>query len=126
MKKFFFFWGFLFLPFFAVAQVTTDPEVVTESGTVRVIFDAAKGNKGLQGYTGDVYAHTGVITDRSVNGSDWRYAPAWGDNREKYKLTPMGNDLWQLTIAPDIRAYYGVPETEKILKLVFVFRSGDT
>ncbi len=114
------------LPFIIVAQVTTDPVIVTESGEVKVLFDATKGNQGLKGYTGDVYAHTGVITDQSLSGSDWKYAPSWGDNREKYKLVSLGNDLWQLTIAPDIRTYYGVPATENILKLAFVFRSGDT
>jgi hypothetical protein len=83
------------------AQVTTVPAVVTESGAVDIIFDATQGNKGLMGYTGDVYAHTGVITNLSTSGSDWKYAPAWGDNSAKYKLTSLGSDKWKLTISPD-------------------------
>lgn len=107
------------------AQVTTVPAVVTESGAVDIIFDASQGNKGLMGYTGDVYAHTGVITNLSTSGSDWKYAPAWGDNSAKYKLTSLGSDKWKLTISPDVRSWYGVPAGEQISKLAFVFRSAD-
>ena len=107
------------------AQVTTVPAVVTESGAVDIIFDATQGNKGLMGYTGDVYAHTGVITNLSTSGSDWKYAPAWGDNSAKYKLTSLGSDKWKLTISPDVRSWYGVPAGEQISKLAFVFRSAD-
>lgn len=98
------------------AQVTTVPAVVTESGAVDIIFDATQGNKGLMGYTGDVYAHTGVITNLSTSGSDWKYAPAWGDNSAKYKLTSLGSDKWKLTISPDVRSWYGVPAGEQISK----------
>ncbi|MDD3256595.1 MAG: alpha-amylase family glycosyl hydrolase, partial [Parabacteroides sp.] len=107
------------------AQVTTVPAVVTESGAVDIIFDASQGNKELMGYTGDVYAHTGVITNLSTSGSDWKYAPAWGDNSAKYKLTSLGSDKWKLTISPDVRSWYGVPSGEQISKLAFVFRSAD-
>jgi len=106
-------------------QVTTQPDIVTEDKEITITFNAAEGNKGLQGYTGDVYAHTGVITDKSTSGSDWKYAPTWGDNNIKYKLTPLGDNKWTLKITPDIRVYYGVPDGEKIVKLAFVFRSAD-
>lgn len=125
MKRFFFLFLLLLTSVITMAQVTTEPAVVTESGAVKVIFDASEGNMGLKGYTGTVYAHTGVITDKSTSGSDWKYAPSWGDNQEKYKLISLGDNRWQLTISPDIRTYYGVPTGEKILKLAFVFRSED-
>ncbi len=106
--------------------VTTEPLFFTEtSGTIKVIFDASKGNKGLKGFSGEVYAHTGVITDKSKNGSDWKYAPSWGDNSSKYKLESLGNNKWELTISPNIRDYYGVPTGEKVEKLAMVFRSKD-
>lgn len=107
------------------AQVTTLPAVVTETGQVEITFDATLGNKGLMGYTGDVYAHTGVITNLSTSGSDWKYAPTWGDNSTKYKLTSLGSNKWKLIISPDIRSYYGVPASEQVLKLAFVFRNAD-
>lgn len=115
----------LLLPAPLAAQVTTTPATFTDSDPIEVIFNAAEGNKGLQDYTGDIYAHTGVITTESQNNQDWKYAPTWGDNAPKYKLTPQGNNLWKLTITPDIRTYYNVPKGEQILKLAFVFRSSD-
>lgn len=76
----------------------------TENDEVTIIFDATKGTAGLKGFTGDVYAHTGVILS---TGTSWQYAPTWGDNSAKYKLTSLGNDKWQLKITPNIREYYG-------------------
>jgi 1,4-alpha-glucan branching enzyme len=126
MKKYFTTCLFILLPLFLSAQIiTTQPEVVTETGKVDVIFNAAEGNKGLQGFSGEVYAHTGVITSKSVNDTDWKYAPRWGDNSSKYKLIPLGNDTWKLEISPDIRTYYGLPPDEVVIKLAFVFRSAD-
>ncbi|MDR1973997.1 MAG: T9SS type A sorting domain-containing protein [Bacteroidales bacterium] len=113
---------------FAQAQVvTTTPSIVTTeySGEVQVIFNAAEGNKGLIDYAGEVYAHAGVITDKSTGSSDWKYAPAWGDNAAKYKLQSLGNNLWKLIITPNMREYYGVVAGDTIKKLAFVFRSGD-
>jgi len=105
--------------------VTTSPAFPTENSEVTITFDASQGNQGLMDFTGDVYAHTGVITDKSTSGSDWKYAPTWGDNSEKYKLTSLGNNKWELTLSPSIREYYAVPDGEEIQKLAFVFRSAD-
>ncbi len=84
---------------------------------------------GLIDYAGDdVYAHTGVITDKSTSGSDWKYVIAeWSTNLPKAKLTKVSANVWTLTISPSIREFYGVPAEEKILKMAFVFRnSGGT
>jgi glycosidase len=115
----------LLLPFWVCGQiVTTDPSFPTASGEIKIIFDASLSSGGLATYTGsDVYAHTGVITDKSASDSDWKYAPTWLNNAEKYKLTSLGSKKWQLTISPDLHAYYGVPASEKILKMAFVFRN---
>lgn len=113
--------------FTASAQlVTTTPDFPLEGKELTVVFDASLGSGGLMGYTGNVYAHTGVITNNSVNGSDWKYAPSkWGDNSEKYKMRSLGNNKWELKLTPSIREYYGVPVGETILKMAFVFRSED-
>lgn len=110
----------------AQAQViTADPFFPTEHDSVIITYDASLGNEGLKGYTGDVYAHTGVITNQSTTPSDWKHAPVWGDNSEKYKLSRIGTDLYQLVISPSIRDYFNLTENETVLKLAFVFRSGD-
>ena len=106
--------------------VYTEPVVVQQSSTgIVVYFNAAEGNKGLAGYTGDVYAHTGVVTNESTNDSDWKHAPSnWGDNSAKYKLENAGTDLWKLNIG-DLKTYYGLNAGETVKRMAFVFRSGD-
>ncbi|MDR9415562.1 MAG: alpha-amylase family glycosyl hydrolase, partial [Gracilimonas sp.] len=112
----------------AFAQVvTSEPPFPTEEQPVTIIFDASEGTAGLEDYTGDVYVHTGVITDESTEGdlTDWKYVIAeWEQNIPKAKMTRIGANSYQLTIN-NIRTYYGVPEGEKILKLAMVFRSSD-
>ena len=113
----------LCLSFLNAQIVTTQPAFPTDSDAIIVTFDATLGTGGLAGYTGDMYAHTGVITDLS-NGN-WKYAPSWSVNNAKYKMTSLGNDKWQLNITPDMRTYYGVATGEKILQMAFVFRSSN-
>jgi len=105
--------------------ITCNPVFPQATDSVEIIYNAALGNGGLKGYTGDVYAHTGVITSASTSSSDWKHAPVWGDNSSKYKLTRIGTDLYRLVIRPSINAYYGVASNEQVLELAFVFRSAD-
>ncbi|TAJ14112.1 T9SS C-terminal target domain-containing protein [Marinilabiliaceae bacterium JC017] len=106
--------------------ITTNPAIPIDSKQVVVTFNSDQGSKGLMGYTGDVYAHTGVITDKSSSDSDWKYVKAdWGENIDACKMTRIGNDQYILTISPSIREFYNVPEGETILNLAFVFRSTD-
>lgn len=115
----------LFLwPMAASAQlITTTPAFPTADGGIEIIFDASLGNAGLAGFTGDVYAHTGVLTNLSTGPSNWRYVVAgWGVNIEKAKLTRIATNKYRLVI-PNIRTYYNVPANEQILKLAMVFRS---
>ncbi len=108
------------------AQVITSiPVLPNEGQSVAITFDATKGSGGLIDYTGDVYAHIGVITDKSSSGSDWKYVvAAWGTNVAKAKMTRTGSNQYQLNISPDIRQYFAVPAGEVILKIAMVFRSG--
>jgi glycosidase len=105
--------------------VITDPPLPISTEPVTITFDATQGSGGLAGYTGDVYAHTGVITQYSSGSSDWKYVKTnWGENTPATKLTRIGMDLYTLQVTPTIRDYYGVPAGEKILQMAFVFRSG--
>ncbi len=106
--------------------ITVTPPFPNDQDAIVVTFNAALGSGGLEGFTGDVYAHTGVITNNSSSGSDWKYVKAgWSENIPECKMTNLGGDLWELAINPSIRDYYGVPEGETILQLAFVFRSAD-
>ena len=128
MKRQFFVWFVLAIGCQSVfgQLITSEPEYPTQNDSIIIYFDATKGDGGLAGYTGtDVYAHTGVITDKSTGSSDWKHVIAnWNVNISKAKLTKVGTDLWKLSIGY-IKDYYGVPDGERVLRLAFVFRNGN-
>ncbi|MGD9488353.1 MAG: alpha-amylase family glycosyl hydrolase [Calditrichaceae bacterium] len=107
--------------------ITSTPAYPMATDSIVVIYNAAEGNLGLKDYTGDVYAHTGLITELSTSPSDWLYVKTnWGENTSETKMTPLGNNLWKLTIG-HIDQYYGVNlAQEKVLQLAFVFRSASS
>ncbi len=116
---------FVFRP--ASGQViVTIPLYPTDLDSCTVIFDASKGSAGLYNVSPPIYAHTGVITNLSTSPADWKYViAAWSENIPKAKMTPLGNNLYSIKLLPSIRAFYGVPAGESILKLAFVFRNSD-
>ncbi len=111
--------------------LTTSPAFITEStSSFTIIMDASKGNKGLNNYatTSDVYVHTGVITNASTSNSDWRYVKFnqnFTTTNASLNATYIGGNRWQFTITGGLRAYYGVPAGETILKVSILFRSGN-
>jgi len=110
------------------AQVlTSQPAFLLESVGCTVTFDASLGNRGLSGFAGDIYAHTGVITNLSKSSSDWKYVKAeWNVNKPECKLVSLGNNKWKFTISPDIRSFYGISNpAETIEQIAFVFRNSD-
>ncbi|HYX10124.1 MAG TPA: alpha-amylase family glycosyl hydrolase, partial [Bacteroidales bacterium] len=111
----------------AISQVvTTEPPLPFDNKPVTVYFDATQGDQGLMNFTGDVYAHTGVLTDKSQSDNDWKYVKAeWTTNIPECKLTRISTNLYSLDISPSIREFYGVPASEKIVKMCFVFRNSD-
>jgi len=79
--------------------VMTDPEYPFASQSVTIYFDAA--GTDLEGYSGDVYAHTGVKIEGNSN---WQHViGSWGNNSTQPKLTKVSNNY----------------------KMAFVFRSAD-
>lgn len=118
----------LLIPLLSNAQIiTSDPDLPTPGQAVRVYYDATLGTGGLEDFTGDVYAHTGVITDQSTDMADWKYVKtSWGTNTAETKLNRESANLYSLEIGPSIRDYYGVPASETITHLAFVFRSADS
>ena len=122
MKRIYFLFLICICALCAFAQtITTNPNFPTQDGSVTVHFNAT--NTPLKGYTGDVYAHMGVVTDAS-NGLWSHVVTTWGGNTTNSKLTKVATDQYEITIS-NIREFYQVPSTEKVLKLAFVFRSSD-
>ena len=107
--------------FNAKGQVTSDPEYPFASQSVTIYFDAA--GTDLEGYSGDVYAHTGVKIEGNSN---WQHViGSWGNNSTQPKLTKVSNNYYKLEITPSINDYYSVPGNETVNKMAFVFRSAD-
>ena len=102
--------------------VLPDPTFPSSQDNITLTFDATLGNTGLQGFQGSVYAHTGLITDQSTSGSDWKYVQGtWGTNNAPL-MTKISENKYTLNIG-DIYAFYGAPKTEKILQIAILFRS---
>ncbi len=116
----------IILPAAAQQIVTSSPSPLQEnSENVVITYHADLGNQALMGLDASipVYAHTGVITNLSSSGSDWKYAPTWLDNSDKYLMEYVAPNTYQLNIG-DIRTYYGITnEDETVEKLAFVFRN---
>jgi glycosidase len=126
--KFKLFFLFLFNAFFINAQtVITSPSLPTVNDAITITFNA-NGTE-LQNFTGDVYAHTGLITSLSSTDSDWKFViSAWNVNTSKAKFTRDGSNpnLYNLQITPNIFGYYGAPTSETINKIALVVRSADS
>ena len=126
---------FAFLTHGLVAQVSSSPAFPSRFNSVTIFLDATKGNQGLLDFTGDVYIHTGLITDKSNpdnpidpinNPGDWKYIKtAFGQNTSSTKMTRLGTNLYSITIS-DLEDYYGSSPTDELLKIAMIFRSGDS
>ncbi len=115
---------FILVPIFTYSQVTTSPSIPTVSDAITVTFDAT--GTELDGYTGTVYAHTGVLTSASSSTGDWKHViGSWGNNTTQPALTKISTNTYQLLITPNVTSYYGVGSTETVTDLAFVFRSSD-
>lgn len=113
--------------------ITTIPKFPTENDSIIVYFDATKGDQGLMGFNGTVYAHTGVLTDSSTSSHDWRYVLTnWPVNVAANTLVRDSANHYHLVIGYP-RDYYDknetgfgtIPSSEHIKQLAFVFRNSD-
>lgn len=128
----------LLLLCFWIGRLTTSAQLLSgsilfpvDTDNLTITVDATRGNKGLNNYgsPNDVYVHTGVITNLSTSGSDWRYVKLgtqnpWGKTFPELQAISLGNNKWKYDIN-NIRAFYGVPAGETILKIAILFRSGN-
>jgi 1,4-alpha-glucan branching enzyme len=102
--------------------ITTSPFFPTRRGNVTVTYDASQGNGALAGVS-PVYAHTGLITDRSGSApAVWQYTQGvWGTADPRVLMTSIGNNKWQITY--NIAGFYADNSGDTINDLAFVFRN---
>ena len=104
--------------------VWTEPAFPTQLDDITVFYDAAEGNGALAGFTGDVYAHAGVITSQSTGPSDWQHVQGnWGTPDPNTLMKSEGNDIYSLSY--NIEDYYGINPGEIVEQLAFVFRNAN-
>lgn len=114
----------VFATYVASSQVVVSPSFPTENDAITIMYDATQGNAALEGFTETVYAHTGVITDKSTSPTDWLYVQGdWGTSDAPI-CTSLGNNQYSLQIN-NIRSFYGVPAGETIEQIAILFRSLD-
>ena len=108
----------------AFAQVVTfEPSFATQNDTLTLTFDATQGNGELAGFSGEVYLHTGLITDKSSSLTDWKYTQStWDSYPSKLKTTPIGDNKWEFKYPSSVREFYGVSAGEEVEQITLLFR----
>ncbi len=107
--------------------ISTDPAFVTEAMTEDITVILNTKGTAADGFTGELYAHTGVLTDKSTTTGDWKYVLSeWGNNIPECKLERVEDNIWHYTIKGGVHSWYGVPEGETVTHIAFVFRSADS
>ena len=111
----------IFVSRISAQTVSTNPEYPLPSEAVTVTFDATGSD--LEGYTGNLYAHTGVTIE---DVGPWQHViGTWGENTEQPQLTRIAEDLYELEITPSVNDFYSVASGEIVSELCIVFRSED-
>jgi oligosaccharide 4-alpha-D-glucosyltransferase len=116
---------FLFVYNSAFSQVVRiDPPNPPITENVTIYYDASEGNKSLMNYKGDVYLHTGVITNRSLDGHDWKYVVGnWGTDDKRVIMKREGPNLYSMKM--QIKSFYNLRDEDVAQQLAFVFRNAD-
>ena len=104
----------------ANAQVVyTIPSLPTVDDPVTVFFDASQGNAELAGYSGTIYAHTGVILTSSASPSDWQNVQGtWGTADADVEMASLGGDLYSITYT-SINDFYGLSSADTVVPVSY-------
>jgi len=105
----------------AVKLVPENPSVTEK---ITIYYNAAEGNGALKDFTGDVYLHTGVITNKSIDGHDWKYVVGnWGTDDKHVLMKREGPNLYSFSM--QISSFYSLRDDDIARQLAFVFRNAD-
>ena len=103
------------------AQVSASPVFPTVDDVVTISYNSNEGNAALA-LTSPVYAHMGVITDKSQSSTDWKYVKTtWAVTDANSTMQNACMGVWTKTF--NIKTFFNIPAGESILKLAFVFRN---
>ena len=102
-------------------RLWTTPEQPNADEPLTISFRAGKASP-LNGYTGDVYAHIGILEYGT-----WKFVQAdWTENIEKCKFTKDASaaNTWHLELKPSIREYFE-SGTTPVTQIGIVIRNAD-
>ena len=100
------------------AGLTADPKLPNAEGACVLYYKAVSGSP-FYNYTGDLYAHIGVVDDT------WKHVQSnWGVNIDKCKFISIAKNLWKLPLEPTIRQYFS-SGTTPVERIGVVVRSAD-
>lgn len=108
--------------------LTYTPLFPTINDNLVITYNADSGVSQLQSDTA-VYMHTGVLTDESINHTDWLHKPVHkiDTNASIIKMTHVTQHIYTRTIP--IQSYYGIDTSganaENLREVCFVFRNSN-
>ena len=103
-------------------RLWSEPAQPNADQPLTISFRAGKTSP-LKGYTGDVYAHIGILEYGT-----WKFVQAgWEENIDKckFKKDPSAADTWHLEIGPTVREYFN-SGTTAVTQIGIVIRSQDS
>lgn len=101
------------------AGLSWSPEAPDADQALTIYFKASASSQ-LYGYTGEVYIHTGVVSEGT-----WLYVPAeWEENTDKCRMERIADNTWSIKLQPSVRQWFSSGETS-VQKLGVVIRSAD-
>ncbi|MCF8266344.1 MAG: T9SS type A sorting domain-containing protein, partial [Melioribacteraceae bacterium] len=114
----------------AQTTYTTFPQSPTVFDSLEITFDVTNTTRNLAGYSGQVYAHTGVSVENASGGIDrWQHViEGWGNDNTQPKLTRVSTNIYKLII-PDLREFYSIPvsvDLSDVKEICIVLRSANT
>ena len=99
--------------------IELDPVCPDADKPCTIKFNPASGNP-LYSYTGELYAHLGVVVD-----GEWKFVPSdWGTTDEKVHFKKVADNSWELKLEPTVREYFQSGETP-VTKLAIIVRTAD-
>lgn len=99
--------------------LSCEPEKANADKPLTIYYKPER-NSSLYGYQGDLYLHTGVVSQ-----GKWCFVPAeWTQNISKCKFEYIGKRTWKIQLGETLRQWYGSGDTP-LQKLGVVIRTAD-
>ncbi|MFN4766883.1 MAG: hypothetical protein ACK5IF_02220, partial [Ignavibacteria bacterium] len=77
------------------------PEKPLQGDSITIFFHAERGNAVLSNINGDVYIHSGVITQKSPTNTSWQHVRGeWGKPNGEFRMTKEAENVYSFRMHP--------------------------